>query len=162
MEAESSLPYSQAPAICPYPEPTPSRPHNPLHPTSWRCLNIILPSTSWSPQWSLSLRFPHQIQPLSIYNVVPEDGLEGPNHVEHLKIKTSYKNSLWILLVRFHIAVWCTVHTTLNWSRCYFKAFPDFPENLCVSPFSCLHDAALPFYSTHSGYLLYPNQSQFV
>ena len=23
-------------------------------------LNIILPSTSWSPQWSLSLRFPHR------------------------------------------------------------------------------------------------------
>ena len=29
MEPESSLPYSQAPAICPYPEPT-SSPHNPL------------------------------------------------------------------------------------------------------------------------------------
>ena len=26
------------------------------------CLNIILASTSGSPQWSLSLRFPHQIQ----------------------------------------------------------------------------------------------------
>ena len=23
-------------------------------------LNIILPSTSWSPQWSLSIKFPHQ------------------------------------------------------------------------------------------------------
>jgi hypothetical protein len=30
MEPESSLPYSQAPATCPYPEPTPSSPHNSL------------------------------------------------------------------------------------------------------------------------------------
>ena len=30
MEPESSLPYSQAPATYPYPEPTPSSPHNPL------------------------------------------------------------------------------------------------------------------------------------
>ena len=30
MESESSLPYSQAPATCPYPEPTPSIPHNPF------------------------------------------------------------------------------------------------------------------------------------
>ena len=29
MEPESSLPYSQAPANCPYPEQTPSSPHNP-------------------------------------------------------------------------------------------------------------------------------------
>ena len=29
-EPESSLPYSQAPATCPYPEPTPSSPHNPF------------------------------------------------------------------------------------------------------------------------------------
>ena len=28
MEPEGSLPYSQAPATCPYPEPTPSSPHN--------------------------------------------------------------------------------------------------------------------------------------
>ena len=28
MEPESSSPYSQARAICPYPEPTPSSPHN--------------------------------------------------------------------------------------------------------------------------------------
>ena len=30
MEPESSLPYSQAPATCPYPQPTPSSPHNPF------------------------------------------------------------------------------------------------------------------------------------
>jgi hypothetical protein len=29
-EPEGSLPYSQVPATCPYPEPTPSSPHNPL------------------------------------------------------------------------------------------------------------------------------------
>jgi hypothetical protein len=30
MEPEGSLLYSQVPATCPYPEPTPSSPHNPL------------------------------------------------------------------------------------------------------------------------------------
>ena len=30
MEPESSLPYSQVPATCHYPEPTPSSPQNPL------------------------------------------------------------------------------------------------------------------------------------
>ena len=30
MEPEGSSLYSQVPAICPYPEPTPSSPHNPL------------------------------------------------------------------------------------------------------------------------------------
>jgi hypothetical protein len=30
MEHEGSLPYSQVPATCPYPEPTPSSPHHPL------------------------------------------------------------------------------------------------------------------------------------
>ena len=30
MEPESSLPYSQVPATCPYPEPARSSPHNPL------------------------------------------------------------------------------------------------------------------------------------
>jgi hypothetical protein len=28
MEPESSLPYLQVPATCPYPEPTPSSPYN--------------------------------------------------------------------------------------------------------------------------------------
>jgi len=50
MEPESSAPYSQVPAIWTYPEPTPSSLH-PL-PLPKIHLNIILTSTSGSPQWS--------------------------------------------------------------------------------------------------------------
>ena len=54
MEPESSLPYSQAPAIPIlnqlHPVPTTPSHFLKIH------LNIILPSTSWSPQWPLSLR----------------------------------------------------------------------------------------------------------
>ena len=46
-------------STCPYPEPARSCPyiHIPLPEDN---LNIILPSMPGSPQWSLSLRFPHQ------------------------------------------------------------------------------------------------------
>ena len=41
MEPESSLPYSQTPATCPYHEPTPSSPHNPF-PLPEDCLEMYV------------------------------------------------------------------------------------------------------------------------
>ena len=54
MEPESSLPYSQAPATCPYLEPTPSSPHRPF-PLSSR--SILISSSH------LRLGLPHGLFP---------------------------------------------------------------------------------------------------
>jgi len=59
MEPEVSLPRLQEPATCPYSEPDQSS----LCPASHFLkvhFNIILPPTSGSPKWSLSLKFLHQ------------------------------------------------------------------------------------------------------
>ena len=58
MELECSSPHSQVVATIPYPEPARSSPyphitHLNIH------LNIIFPSAPVSPQWSLSISFPH-------------------------------------------------------------------------------------------------------
>jgi len=84
MEPEGSLPHSQVPATCPYPEPPRSSlyPHIPLPEDH---LNIILPSAPGSPQWSRSLRFPHQklmyvtnvnpaVMPHTVYEYCPDRG----------------------------------------------------------------------------------------
>jgi hypothetical protein len=59
MEPEGSLPHSQVPATCLYPEPAQSSPDPTSHFLMMH-LNSILPSMPGSPHWSLSLRFPHQ------------------------------------------------------------------------------------------------------
>ena len=60
MEPEVSLPHSQVPTICSYPEPARSGPYPHIPLPEDIHLNIILPSVPGSPQWSLSLRFIHQ------------------------------------------------------------------------------------------------------
>jgi hypothetical protein len=59
MEPEGSLPHSQQPAICPYPEPDRSSPRPPSH-FSKMHVNIILPSKTQSSKCFLSLKFPTQ------------------------------------------------------------------------------------------------------
>ena len=59
MEPENSLPHSQVPTTCPYPEPARSSPYPHIYFLEIH-LNIILPPTSGSSKWFHSLRFHHQ------------------------------------------------------------------------------------------------------
>ena len=78
MEPEGSLPHSQVPATCPYPEPA----RTGQTPTSHFLkinLNIILPSMSGSPKWSLSFRFSHQ-NPVYVFHLPHTCYMPRPAH----------------------------------------------------------------------------------
>ena len=94
MKPEGSSPYSQVPATCPYPEPTPSSPTTPSHFPKIH-LNIFLPSKPGSPQWSLSLRFPHpnpvHTSPLPHMRYMPR-----PSHYSSY-VRTEKVSTIWLL-----------------------------------------------------------------
>ena len=95
MEPEGSLPQSQVPATCPYPEPARSSPHPTYHFMKIH-FNIILPSTPGSLQWPLSLRFPHQdpvyASPLPHTRYMPHLARITNNNAFHSVIFFSSKN----------------------------------------------------------------------
>ena len=84
MEPEGSLPHSQVPANCPYPEPARSNPY-PIPHFLKIYLNIILPFKTGCTKSSLSLRFP---QPKTLY----------ASPLPHAPLKAKY-----IIKVLYHI-----------------------------------------------------------
>ena len=82
MEPEGSLPNSQVPTNCLYPEPAQFSPHTTSHLLKIH-LNIIHPSTPRSPKWSLSSRFPHQ-DPIRPPLLTHSRHMPSPSHSSRL------------------------------------------------------------------------------
>jgi hypothetical protein len=98
MESEATLPHSQVPATCLYPEPAKSSPY-PNNPLPEYLPNIILPSTPGSRQWSLSLRFSYQNPVHATYpaHLIPLDFITRTVVGEEYR---SWSSSLWKSLYR--------------------------------------------------------------
>ena len=112
VESEGSLPHSQVPATCPYPEPVRSSPY-PHIPLLKIRLNIILPSTPGSPKWSTlhfasrnfclaSLcEFLHRFNPLNaeLNPICPLLELIGAHHILHVsRIRVKRNWFTWLTL----------------------------------------------------------------
>ena len=139
MEPECLLPHSQESATCPYPGPAQSSPHTHLleiHP------NIIHPSTPRSPQWSLSLRFPHQdpIRPPLLIHTrhMPSPSHSSPfyhphnigwgvqNHTVYSSGNKDMRN--WVHLCIYLLQIWLAVRRDVAW-----LPFQPFTPSSCVS-----------------------------
>jgi len=79
MQPQGSLPHSQLPATCLYPEPARSSPYSPTH--FLKTLIIVLPSTPWSSNCSLSLSFPHQ-NPVYNFSLPHTCYMPCPSHLD--------------------------------------------------------------------------------
>ena len=101
MQPEGSLPHSQAPATCPYPEHT-----KPVHASPSHFLeihfNIILPSTPKSSKCTLSFSFTHQspvwTSPLpltSVYTGATQNTVPTRDNPNCSNYKTSKHAGFW-------------------------------------------------------------------
>ena len=116
MEPEGSLPHSQEPATCLYPEPARSSPYPTSHFLKIH-LNIILPTTSVSPKWSITLRFPHQN--LAYASLLP-----------HTRYMPRPSHSVCIIIIIIFIIIiitpWCRVLLEKLTDLQLVKKFPAF------------------------------------
>jgi hypothetical protein len=103
MEPEGSLPHSQVPAICLYPETGQSSPYPKSHSLKIH-INIILPYTPGSPQGLFPSSFPNK----TLYTLLPSPSraicpaqLIFPDFITHTILGEDYRSwssSLWSFL----------------------------------------------------------------
>ena len=102
MEQECSLPQSQQPTTCPYPELYQSSPR-PYTLFQENQSYVNFPSTLRSSKWSFSLRFPHQ-NPVCTTPLTQTWQMSCPphhswcDHPNYIWWDRSYSSSLWSLL----------------------------------------------------------------